>query len=94
MYITKVYLRKMSTFYSVQSKILVQKFQLLCMGRRQDDVSGLLFKYFAWTSTWSLTPLPPSACVNLSLTTPLRVDVISGRPLICSTAPCTTQQTS
>src|SRR6218665_2657517 len=39
------------------------------------------FKFSVWQSTWDLTPSPPSTCVHLSLTpSPLRVDVINGRP--------------
>jgi len=40
-YITNLYHRKISTFYSVQRWNFGKKCQLLCWWRRQDDVNGL-----------------------------------------------------
>jgi len=41
-YIASLYLRKISTFYSVERQNSgPEKSQLLCMRRRQDDVGGL-----------------------------------------------------
>ena len=58
-YITNLYRRKFSTFYSVERRNSGKKWcQLLCMSRRQDDICGLYFKFSVWTSTWGLLPSP------------------------------------
>ena len=63
-YTTDFYWQKIDTFYSIQKKeFWYNKRELLCMRRRQDDVSE--FEYFMWTSTWSWPP-PPSTCVQSS----------------------------
>jgi len=43
-------------FISSKDKIVVQKRQLLCIWRRQDDFSGL------WFSVWTYTELTPPIC--------------------------------
>src|SRR6218665_3373344 len=66
-------------FIPSKDEILVKKrHQLLCMRRRQDDISELYLLFSVWMSTWGLTPSP----VHVSLPpTPLRVDVTNGKPL-------------
>jgi len=44
-YTTNLYRRKISTFFCPKTKFGLKKRQLLCMRRRQYDVSGLNFNF-------------------------------------------------
>src|SRR6218665_722797 len=70
-YIINLYHQKLSTFYSVQRRNSGKKRrQLLCMRRRQDDVSGLLNLIFCGDVHMIRDPPPPRPHASTKVSPP------------------------
>src|SRR6218665_2119044 len=81
-YITNVYRRKISSFYSVQRLNLVKKYTNF-FALEEDRMTSVDYNFsFLFGRPHGAGPPPPSTCVHLNLTSsPCRVDVINGWPL-------------
>jgi len=77
-YITNLYWQIISTFYSVETQLWSKKANFIAW---EEDRTTSLGCNFLCKRPHGADPLPLSACVHLSQTPPLHVDLMNGWPL-------------